>query len=296
MHRLVPIVAFALLAQASGAQSLAPVAPSDSVRCPSCREWNSPTPPVRIFGNVYFVGTRGLSSILLTSSEGHILVDAGLPESAPLIAANIQRLGFRLVDLKVIVNSHAHYDHAGGIGQLQSASGAEVAVMTDALPFIRTGGSTPDDPQFGMGIPFPRAKSPRIIEEGRPVTVGDIVITAHATSGHLPGGTSWSWRSCEAASCLDFVYGDSQTPVSNDEYKFSLHPERLAAFDKGFRFLEGASCDVLLTPHPGASSMFERMANGKAGLVDRQACRAYAARGRKALTDRIVREKAGRRR
>src|SRR4051812_37056403 len=103
-----------LIATAAGAQRIAPVTPTDSTICPNCRTWNKEHEPSRLFGNVYYVGTDGLSSILLTSPNGHVLIDGGLPESAPLIADHIAALGFRLVDVRVIVNSHAHFDHAGG--------------------------------------------------------------------------------------------------------------------------------------------------------------------------------------
>src|SRR5262245_41278824 len=125
----IPVLAAALLV--AGGSSLAGQSPSDSARrareCPSCAEWNVPQKSFRIFGNTYYVGTHGLSSILITSPRGHVLIDGGLPESAPLILANIRSLGFRAEDVKLILNSHAHYDHAGGLEALREATGASVA-------------------------------------------------------------------------------------------------------------------------------------------------------------------------
>jgi metallo-beta-lactamase class B len=135
------------------AQVAVPPLPSaDSVRCASCAEWNAPRPPAHLFGNVYYVGTQGLSAVLVTSPQGHILLDGGLPESAARIRENIEALGFRIADVKLILNSHAHFDHAGGIAALQRMSGAKVMSRGEAAPVLRTGGALPSDPQFGLGL------------------------------------------------------------------------------------------------------------------------------------------------
>ena len=97
-----------------------------AIECPACAEWNVPQRPFRLHGDTYFVGTHGLSAILITSPQGHVLIDGGLPQSAPIIRANVESLGFHMRDVKLILNSHAHYDHAGGIAELQRASGARV--------------------------------------------------------------------------------------------------------------------------------------------------------------------------
>src|SRR5919198_3963806 len=115
------------LAAPLAAQSTDSASARRAAECPSCAEWNAPHAPVRIHGNTYFVGTNGLSAILVTSPAGHVLIDGGLPESAPLIAANIRAAGFRVEDVKLILNSHDHFDHAGGIAALQRLSGARVA-------------------------------------------------------------------------------------------------------------------------------------------------------------------------
>jgi metallo-beta-lactamase class B len=287
---LLPLV----LAPVLQAQRIAPIAPTDPTACPDCRTWNAEHEPSRVFGNVYYVGTQGLSAILLTSPAGHVLIDGGLPESAPVIADHIAALGFKLSDVKVILNSHAHFDHAGGIPILQAASGARVLVSAEAAPVVRSGKASPSDPQYGLGVDYRPSSRVDVVHDGDSVRVGDIVLVMHATAGHMPGGTSWSWRSCEGSDCLDFLYADSQTSISNDTFLYSKntsYPNALADFEKGFRYLERARCDVLLTPHPGVSSMFERMARGRSGLVDASACRALAERARRALAARLAREK-----
>ena len=269
--------------------------------CPPCAEWNAPREPFRIHGNSFYVGTQGLGAILVTSPEGHVLVDGGLPESAPLILANIRALGFRPEDVKLIVNSHAHYDHAGGIGLLQRATGARVAGTAWAARALAAGTSGRDDPQYGVLLPYPPAANVRVIADRDTLRVGPLTLTAHLTAGHTPGGTSWTWRACEDGRCLDLVYADSQTPVSADGFlytKSESYPSAIADFERGFARLESLSCDVLVTPHPAASGFWERLAAREAGsrdaLVDREACRRYAAGARGALARRVATEASSR--
>ena len=274
-------------------------APARAAECPSCAEWNAPQRPFRIHGGAWYVGTRGLSAVLLTSGEGHVLLDAGLPESAPLIAASIRALGFRVEDVRLIVNSHAHFDHAGGIAELQRASGATVAASPWSARVLESGRSLPDDPQFDIALPIAPVSRVRVLADGETLRVGPIALTAHLTPGHTPGGTSWSWRSCEGERCLDLVYADSQTPVSADGFSFTrtrAYPRALDDFARGFAVLERLRCDVLMTPHPSASRLFERIATRDGDraprLVDREGCRRYAATAREQLARRVAAETA----
>ena len=265
-------------------------------QCPRCAEWNAAAEPVRLFGNVHYVGTRGLSALLLTSSQGHILIDAGLPESAEPILRSVRALGFDPKDIRLIVTSHAHYDHAGGVAAIQRASGATVAAHPWSARAMRTGSRTPGDPQYDIALDYPAVRGAmREIADGDTLRVGPLAIVAHFTPGHTPGGTSWSWHSCEGGRCMDFVYADSQTPVSADGFLYTRnesYPGAIADFERGFAVLERLSCDVLVTPHPGASRLWERLAAGPAALRDPEACRRYAANARTALARRIERERA----
>src|SRR5687768_11895440 len=208
-----------------GAQGPDSISSYTPAQCESCAEWNAPAKPVKLFGNAYYVGTRGLSAILLASPQGHVLLDAGLPESAPLIAANVRALGFRVEDIELIVNSHAHYDHAGGVAYLQRWSGAAVAASPSSAAVIESGKAGRDDPQYQVALPYPAASRVRVIADGDTLRVGPVAIVAHFTPGHTRGGTTWSWRSCDAGECLTFVYADSQTPVSDDTFLFTRRSE-----------------------------------------------------------------------
>ena len=267
--------------------------------CPSCAEWNKPHAPVHVFGNTYYVGTNGLGAILITSPRGHILIDAGLPESAPRVLESIRALGFRVEDVKQILNSHAHFDHAGGIAALQQASGATVAASQPSALDMERGDVGHDDPQFGLAMSYPKVPAVRVIKDGEQIRVENVTLTAHFTGGHTPGGTTWTWQSCEGDQCVNMVYADSQTPISADGFlytKSSTYPTGISDFQHGFTVLEHLSCDILMTPHPSASSFWERVARRDVGdanaLVDRDACRRYAADARTRLAARIAKEKA----
>lgn len=290
---LVSLLSFALPG-AARAQASIPLRTFDysAEQCPSCADWNAPHQPVRIFGNTWYVGTRGLGAILITSPQGHILIDAGLPASAPSIVENIRALEFLVEDVRLIVNSHAHYDHAGGIAELQRASGADVAASAWSARVLRMGTSGPDDPQFGILLPYAPTPTMRTIADGDTLRVGALAVTAHFTPGHTGGGTTWSWRSCEGSVCKDLVYADSQTPVSAEGFLFTRskeYPGAIADFERGFSVLERLSCDILLTPHPSASRLWERLEAGT--LVDSSACKRYAANARAALARRVATER-----
>lgn len=287
------IVAGAVLVSASAAraQDATLTQPYSEADCPPCAEWNEPSRPVHLFGNIYYVGTRGLASVLIASPAGHVLIDGGLPDTAPLILRNIEALGFDPADVEIILNSHEHYDHAGGISALQQATGAHVLAGPASAPVLRRGTSAPDDPQHDVALPMPPVAAVGVVQPGEVVHVGNLALTMHATGGHTPGGTSWSWQSCEGERCLEFVYADSQTPISQDGFRFTDHPDAVAAFRVGHALLERLSCDVLITPHPGASELWERVAGGVDSLVDTGACRTYAANARQQLERRLERER-----
>lgn len=268
-------------------------------KCRSCADWLVPHAPFRIIGDTYYVGTNALSSILITSPQGHVLIDGAIPAAAPEIAANIRALGFRVEDVKLIVNSHAHHDHAGGIAALAKLSGARVAASPWSAKVISSGDPDSQDPQFGLVLPYPAAGKVEVIADNQTLHVGPVAITAHFTPGHTPGGTSWAWDACESSTCHHVVYADSQTPVSADDFFFTRstsYTSGAADFARGLATLDRLPCDVLLTPHPGASSLFERLAARDAGnagaFVDPGLCKRFVAGARSAVAKRMADERA----
>jgi metallo-beta-lactamase class B len=294
-------MAVALAASVASAQEPRAFRADPAKLCDSCEAWNAAVAPFRVFGNSWYVGTDGLGAVLVTSSAGHVLLDGGLPQSAARIDASIRRLGFRTEDIRLILSSHAHYDHAGGIAALQRASGATVAASAAGARAIEAGGASPDDPQYAFGREansYPPAASVKVAADGETLRVGDVAITAHYTPGHTPGATSWSWRSCEKDVCLDIVYVDSLSSVSAPGFRFTgdaTHPSLVASFERSIDTVAGLACDILLAVHPGYSRMHEALARrgnepGAAPVVDKQACRAYAEAARKRLRARVVEE------
>jgi metallo-beta-lactamase class B len=286
-----------LIAGVSQSIFAAPLTADSDIHCSSCPQWNVLQAPYRIHGNTYYVGVAGLSSILIASKQGHILLDGALPQSAQFIEQNIRHLGFRLEDVRYIVNSHAHFDHAGGIAALQRLSGAAVAASPATARVLQTGELMPDDPQYGNGkkeTSFPAAKNIQIIQDNHVVRVGDIAITARFTPGHTAGGTTWTWKSCEQSQCVDVVYADSLTAVSTDDYRFSDHPQVADALRNSIARVAGLSCDILISAHPEFADLPRKQARLKTTkenpFVDDRACKQYAAAATERLNDRLLKE------
>ena len=274
--------------------------PDPPHQCADCDDWNKPHEPFRVFGNTYYVGAAGVSAVLVTNGQGSILLDGGLPQTAPLIDANIRKLGFRTDDIKLIVNSHAHYDHAGGIAALQRATGAQVAASAAGAKAIEQGEPTADDPQFAFGRAlngFPAVKGVRVVSDNETLRVGDLAVTAHMTPGHTPGATTWSWRSCEGSLCYTVVYADSLNAVSAPGFRFTgdaSHGSLIETFRKTIAKVRALPCDIILSVHPTATDLDGKLQRRPRAatnpFVNPQACRAYANGADKRLDDRIAEE------
>ena len=173
--------------------------------CWNCEAWNKTHPPFQVFGNSYYVGTAGLSAVLITTPHGHILLDGALPQSASLIDQSIRSLGFDTKDIKYIANSHAHYDHAGGIAALQKETGAYVISSEAGTKALAAGEPQGDDPLFAYGKSnsFPPIENLQVVKDRGEIRLGDIVLTAHHTPGHTSGGVTWTWKSCANGHCFD---------------------------------------------------------------------------------------------
>lgn len=266
--------------------------------CAADAGWDDPASPQKIYGNTWYVGTCGISAILITSEQGHVLIDGATVAGAPMIEANIRALGFRIEDVRYLLNSHEHLDHAGGIAQLQRDSGATVFARPVAAAALARGRGDRSDPQFLLfpdGLPPVAAAAIRELADGQTLRLGPIALTAHATPGHTPGSTSWTWVSCESARCLNLAYADSLTALSDDVYLYTDetgHPGTLAAFRQSIATVAALPCDILLTPHPSASNLWPRLQSSRvsAPLVDADACRRYAAGASDKLDARVARE------
>ncbi|WP_235502043.1 subclass B3 metallo-beta-lactamase [Janthinobacterium sp. Ant5-2-1] len=281
-------------------QAKAPAQVQDKpVNCDNCKEWNAPVKPFNVFGNTWYVGTAGLSAVLVTSPQGHILLDGALPQSAPLIIANIKALGFRIEDVKYILNSHAHWDHAGGIAALQRASDATVMASAAAAPVLQSGTNGKDDPQYQADPVVHVAKVSKVslVGEGDTVKVGPLTLTAHMTPGHTPGGTTWTWTSCEGQRCLDVVYADSLNPYSSGDFTYTGKggkPDISASFEASIAKVAALPCDIIIPVHPGTTDVLGKAAKRSGQdnpLIDANACRAYAAEAGGLLAKKLAKER-----
>lgn len=291
----------------AAAFSQATVRPDPPIKCDSCDEWNQPIEPFKVHANTYYVGTAGLSALLITGDAGHILLDGGLSQSAPLIEASIRKLGFKLEDVKLILNSHAHYDHAAGIAALQRASGATVVSSASGAQAFALGDAVPDDPQAGFGNNgFPPVKNVRVVKDKEVVRLGSLAVQMHNTAGHTPGSTTWTWQSCDPSAkatgakqgCLQMVYADSISAVAAPGFRFSgdaKTPSRVDQFRKSITTVGELPCDIMITTHPMATDLAGKLKKRAAKpavdpFIDAQACRVLAANAMKALDARVAEE------
>lgn len=300
----IPAIGLALLCAVSAAAAAAPDPLTRPILEKWSNKWNRPQAPVKIHGDTYYVGVAGLSSVLIRTDDGLILLDGALPQSVPLIEANIRQLGFKVEDIKYILNSHAHFDHAGGIPALQRDSGATVVASASGVRGLKLGHAVPDDPQYGYvreGAKAPPVTgATREMRDGEVLRMGGVEITAHDTFGHTPGSTTWTWKSCENGRCLDLVYADSLNSISAPGFHYladATHGDLSARFRASIRKVAALPCDILITVHPDVSGFERKLQQAQRQaepnpFVDAQACRAYAGRAEAMLDARIAEEKA----
>ncbi len=218
------------------------------------RSMNRPVAPFRVIGNIYYVGARDVSSFLITTPEGHILIDSGFKETVPLIREGVRKIGFQFEDIKILLNSHAHIDHAGGHALLKKWTGARIVMSAADADLLAQGGKGDFLPVGDEVVSYEPAKADRIIRDGDQVTLGGVTLTAHLTPGHTKGCTTWTMTVAEGGKRYDVVIfgGTTILPgvrlVGNPKY-----PGIAEDFAMTFRVLKSLPCDVFLAPH---GSMF----------------------------------------
>lgn len=263
-------------------------------QCKDMDDWDKPAPPFRIHGDTYYVGTCGISAILVAGPEGHTLIDSGTDKGAEIVLANIRALGFFPKDVKTLLMSHEHFDHIGGMARLQAATGARIVTTPAGAAVLRSGKPGAGDPQAESGHPpFPPVTGTiTTISRATPQRFAGREFYPILTPGHTPGALSWRWRDCDGGDCKWIVYADSLNPISADGYRFSDHPRYVAAMRKGLRDLSRVPCDIVLAPHPTAALMRDRLA-GTRPLVNSSGCRNYATTASARLDARLAEERQG---
>jgi metallo-beta-lactamase class B len=255
MYRIPALLLVCLLSAAAraGAQTVA-VAES----------WSTPTPPLRIIDNIYYVGTVDLASYLVTTPAGHILIDTGLEQNAEPIAAGITALGFKPGDVRIILTTQAHFDHVGALARIKTITGARVLVSAGDAPLVEAGGK--GDYLFGPQYYFPPTKVDAIVRDGEPVRLGGVELMPHLTPGHTPGDTTWTTTARDEAGTLRnvvFAGSTSVNPgtrlVANDRY-----PRIADDYRHAFAVLKSLPCDVFLAAHASAYDGPAKMARARA--------------------------------
>lgn len=221
------------------------------------RKWNEPVKPFKIIGNVYYVGAAEVSSYLITTPQGHILLDSGFNETVPQIKQNVAQLGFRFEDVKIIITSHAHADHVGGVALLKQLTGAKLMVSEADAEMLARGGK--NDPNFGDRFQFQPVTADRKLRDGDTVQLGGVTMTARLTPGHTKGCTTWTMKVREGSKTHDVVIiGSTSAPgyklIGNTGY-----PNIVADYEATFRLLKTLPCDVFLAPHGSFFALHEKI-------------------------------------
>ncbi len=261
-------------------------------KCEDWDEWNKPAPPFELLGDTWYVGTCGISAILVIGEDGHVLIDSGVEDAAPLVLDNIRALGIDPRDIRYLLMSHEHFDHVGAHAALVEATGAQVIASPKAAQVLASGEASADDPQADIHPAMTPVKVDRVVSDGEALKLGGKEFTVHFTPGHTPGAMSWTWNACalpwQPPVCRRVAYVDSLSPVSADDYRFSDHPAVIADFRRSIATVAKLPCDLLATPHPSASGMLDRMKDG--GLLNGAACADYATAITERLDERLAKE------
>jgi metallo-beta-lactamase class B len=246
---------------------------SGGVSAQASPDWTEPFPPFRIAENLYYVGSRGLASYLITTPEGNILINSDLEANVPMISASIEKLGFHFADTKILLISHAHWDHDAGSAKIIRMTGAKYMVMDADVSVVESGGKT--DFQYGStpSSLYPSAKVDRILHDSDEVKLGGTVLVAHLTPGHTKGCTTWTMRVAEGGKTYDVVIVGS--PNVNPGYKLvsnPAYPQIAEDYERMWRVLKSLPCDIFLGAHGGYFGLEEKYAlrkeNGANPFVD----------------------------
>jgi metallo-beta-lactamase class B len=285
----------------ASAQSNSAVSAKDAEENAALRKewesWNAPFKPFRIIGNIHYVGPAGISSFLITTPAGHILLDTGFETTVPRIRDSVTKLGFRMEDIKIILNSHAHLDHAGGHASMKQLTGAQI-LMSEADAALLAGGGTNDFTPFSAEMKgFRPARADRLLQDGEKVTLGDTTLTCHLTPGHTRGCTTWTMDVMDDGKVRHVVFFGSTSLLpgvalaNNPRY-----PRMPEDFRETFRKLKALPCDVFLAPHAGffgLNERFERLERGEKPnpFVDPDAFKSFIASAEKKFLDQLEQEK-----
>jgi metallo-beta-lactamase class B len=270
---------------------------ADYSRAVKLGEFLVPFPPHHVIGNMYFVGSKGLGIYLITTPQGYVLINAGLEDSVPLIRQSIEKLGFHFSDVKVLLISHAHFDHCAGSALVKQLTGAKYMVMDGDVAVVESGGK--QDFFYGNtpAALYKPAKVDRVLHDGDEVKLGDTVLTAHLTPGHAKGCTTWTMKAQEGGKTYNVVIVGS--PNVNDGFKLlsnALYPQIASDYERTFRVLNSLPCDVFLGAHGdyyGLEAKYGRMQEaGPNPFIDPDGYKCYVAERERAFRAELAKQTA----
>jgi len=265
---------------------------------PADNDFLEPFPAHHVMGNIYFVGSKGLGIYLITTPEGHILVNSGLEESVALIQRSVTKLGFKFSDVKILLISHAHFDHGAGAARIKELTGAKYVVMDADVPVVESGGK--EDFFYGKtpDLLYPPAKVDRVMHDGDTVKLGDTLLTAHLTPGHTKGCTTWTFKVQDGGKSYDVVIVGS--PNVNEGYRLvdnAAYPQIASDYEKGFRVLRSLRCDVFLGAHGsyyGMDTKYARIKDGAANpFIDPVGYKDYVNEREQSFRAELAKQQAG---
>ena len=256
-------------------------------------DWTKPVAPFHIIGNIYYVGTADLAAYLIHTKDGDILIDGTLEQNVPLIERNIAALGFRVSDIKILLNSHAHYDHAAGLAALKHDSGATLYASAADAPILERGsisfGPTASDH-------FPPVKVDRIARDGETIELGGTKLTAHLTPGHTPGCTSWTMPVSEDGAAHTAIFYCSTTVAGNPLVNNKAYPQIASDYEASFAKLKTMKADVFLAAHAQFYHPQQKLALRKKGapnpFVDPGELQRFVAASQRDFEAELAKQKA----
>lgn len=257
--------------------------------------WNAPIAPFNVIGNIYYVGTEGVSSYLIAAPQGHFLLDGAIAQSVPQIVANIRALGFDIRDVKYLLNSHAHIDHAGGLAGLQRASDAAMAASAADRATLEAG-AIGYGPTAGMA--FPPIRVDRVVDDGDALSLGGVTLVAHMTPGHTAGCTSWSMAVAGADAVRHTAFFHCSATVAGQSLAPEAYPGMIAAYRETFARVRGLEADVFLANHGNFFDLEAKRARQIAGdanaFVEPGALQRFNQEMEQAFEAELARQRAGR--
>ena len=256
------------------------------------QSWNQPFKPLRIIGNVHYVGASGVSSYLITSPEGHVLIDTGFEQTVPIIRENVKKLGFRVEDIKFILCSHAHVDHTGGHALVKELTGARIVMSEADAALLASGGK---DDFLDEVMPYRPVRADRVVRDGEQIRLGNVVLTAHLTPGHTKGCTTWTMVAEDGGQRHNVVFFGS-TSVLAKLVNNAKYPEIARDYAATFRKLKSLPCDVFLAPHASFFGLEEKareIGPGKNPFVDANAFQKYVATAEQNFLKQLEKEQRG---